>query len=388
MDALDTLLLHAAKVELPANRPVVMPIYQAAGWTFDDLDQVDAIYSGQQSGSIYGRNGTPNQRALEGLLAQIHGGDAGLLGASGMSILQAVFLALLGQGSRVVASQDLYGSTLNLLNDLARFGVQTQTVDLANPDQVGQALVGAQLLVAETISNPRLRVPDLARLAGQAQQAGAFLIVDNTFASPYHCRPLELGVDLVMESVTKFINGHSDVMLGGLVGKKDLVDRVRSVAVRGGLVSNPLESWLGLRGAETLAVRMARASSNALLLAQLLQSHPAVRQVHYPGLPQHPDHVTAQSVLQKGWGAMLSFELDPDRSLINRLLRNLRHIRMVLSLGGATTTLSHPATSSHRFLSPAERQQLGLHDGFLRMSVGIEDPNDLQTDLDHALAQI
>lgn len=387
MDALDTLLLHAAQVTMPTNRPVVLPIYQAAGWSFDDLDQVDAIYSGQQAGSIYGRNGTPNQRALEGLLAQIHAGEAGLLGASGMSILQAVFLALLAQGSKVVASQDLYGSTLNLLQDLARFGVQTQTVDLADEAAVEQALAGAQLLVAETISNPRLRVPDLARLARQAHQAGAIVVIDNTFASPYHCRPLELGIDLVMESVTKFINGHSDVMLGGLVGSRALVDRVRSVAVRGGLVSNPLESWLGLRGAETLAVRMERASRTALQLAQFLQQHPAVQQVHYPGLSSHPDHATAQRVLHRGWGAMLSFELQPDRQAVNHLLRGLRHIRMVLSLGGATTTLSHPATSSHRFLTPAERQQLGLHDGFLRMSVGIEDAADLQADLERGLAQ-
>ncbi|GIW24681.1 PLP-dependent aspartate aminotransferase family protein [Meiothermus sp.] len=388
MDALSTLVVHGAQAESPTNAPVSMPIYQSASWTFADLEEVDAVYSGKKPGAIYGRNGTPNQRALENLFARLHQAEAALACASGMSALSAAFLGLLGQGSKVVASQDLYGSTLGVLRDLERFGLELLTLDMTDLDQIQTALQGARMLVLETSSNPRLRIPDLPRLCALAHQAGALVLVDNTFASPYHCQPLTLGADLVMESLTKFVNGHSDVMLGALAGRRDLIEPIRSVAVRMGLVSNPHECWLGVRGAETLELRMQRASSNAAELARFLQDHPRVQRVHYPGLYSHPDHPTAQRILKNGFGAMLSFELEPSRAAVNTLLHNLEHIKLALSLGGVNTTLSHPATSSHRFLSAEERERLGLHDGFLRMSVGIENLADLQADLDRALSHL
>ncbi|MCL6527084.1 MAG: aminotransferase class I/II-fold pyridoxal phosphate-dependent enzyme [Thermaceae bacterium] len=388
MDSLSTLAVHIAGVEAPLNLPVSQPIYQSASWTFRDLDEVDAVYEGRQAGAIYGRNGTPNHRALEALFAGLHRAEAAVACASGMSALSAVFLGLLKAGDTVVASRDLYGSTLNVLHDLERFGVSTRTVEIDNPAQIEQALVGARLLVLETSSNPRLRVPDLERLSDLAHRQGVLVLVDNTFASPYHCRPLELGVDLVMESLTKFVNGHSDVMMGGVAGPQQRLEPIRAVATRMGLVSNPQECWLALRGAETLELRMQRAAANALELARFLEAHPKVQQVHYPGLPSHPDHATAQKVLQNGAGAMLSFELEPSRTAVNTLLHGLRYIRMALSLGGTCTTLSHPATSSHRFLSPGERDALGLHPGFLRMSVGIENLSDLRQDLEQALARL
>lgn len=388
MESLSTLVVHGATAETPANQPVSLPIYQSASWTFSDLDEVDAVYAGDKPGAIYGRNGTPNHRALENLFAKLHHTEAAVACASGMSALSAAFLGLLGQGSKVVASQDLYGSTLNVLHDLGRFGVEVVTLEITNLERMQTALQGARMLVLETSSNPRLRIPNLPRLCAMARQAGALVLVDNTFASPYHCRPLQHGADIVMESLTKFISGHSDVMIGALAGRHDLIEPIRSVAVRMGLVSNPHECWLSVRGAETLELRMQRASSNAESLAQFLQAHPRVRKVHYPGLPSHPDHQTAQRVLQNGFAAMLSFELEPSRQVVNTLLHNLRHIKLALSLGGVNTTLSHPATSSHRFLSPGEREQLGLHDGFVRMSVGIENLEDLKSDLEQALSHL
>lgn len=388
MDDLATLAVHGAKAEKPQNEPVSSPIYQSAAWTFRDLDEVDAVYEGREAGAIYGRNGTPNHRALEALFAALHRAESAVACASGMSALSATFLGLLGSGDKMVASQDLYGSTLNVLRDLGRFGVQTVTVDIGDVAGVERALEGAKLLMLETASNPRLRVPDLPKLSALAHQAGAMVVVDNTFASPYHCRALEHGVDLVMESLTKFINGHSDVMLGAVAGKKDLIEKIRAVAVRMGLVSNPYECWLAVRGAETLELRMERASRSALELAQFLERHPKVRRVHYPGLPSHADHETARKVLRNGFAAMLSFELEPSRTSVNALLHHLRYIKLALSLGGANTTLSHPATSSHRFLSPQEREALGLHDGFLRMSVGIERLEDLRADLMQALEAV
>mgnify|MGYP001770866977 FL=1 len=385
MDSLATLAVHGAKAEKPQNEPVSPPIYQSASWTFCDLDEVDAVYEGREAGAIYGRNGTPNHRALEALFAALHRTPSAVACASGMSALSATFLGLLGSGDKVVASQDLYGSTLNVLRDLGRFGVTTVTVDIGDLEGMERELAGAKLLVLETSSNPRLRVPDLPRLSELAHRAGAMVVVDNTFASPYHCCPSEHGVDLVMESLTKFINGHSDVMLGAVAGGPEPIEKIRQVAVRMGLVSNPHECWLAARGAETLAVRMERASANALELARFLESHPKVRRVHYPGLPSHPDHPTARKVLRNGFAAMLSFELEPSRQAVNTLLHHLRYIKMALSLGGANTTLSHPATSSHRFLSTQEREALGLHDGFLRMSVGIEGLEDLKADLARGL---
>lgn len=388
MESLSTLVVHGATAETPANQPVSLPIYQSASWTFSDLDEVDAVYAGDKPGAIYGRNGTPNHRALENLFAKLHHTEAAVACASGMSALSAAFLGLLGQGSKVVASQDLYGSTLNVVHDLGRFGVEVVTLEITDFERMQTALQGARMLVLETSSNPRLRIPNLPRLCAMARQAGALVLVDNTFASPYHCRPLQHGADIVMESLTKFISGHSDVMIGALAGRRELIEPIRSVAVRMGLVSNPHECWLSVRGAETLELRMQRASSNAASLAQFLQAHPRVRKVHYPGLPSHPDHQTAQGVLQNGFAAMLSFELEPSRQVVNTLLHNLRHIKLALSLGGVNTTLSHPATSSHRFLSPGEREQLGLHDGFVRMSVGIENLEDLKSDLEQALSHL
>ncbi|MER3478970.1 MAG: PLP-dependent transferase [Meiothermus sp.] len=385
MDSLSTLAVHAAQAEKPSNEPISQPIYQSASWTFRDLDEVDAVYEGRQTGAIYGRNGTPNHRALEALFTALHGAEAAVACTSGMSALSATFLALLGAGDKVVASRELYGSTLNVLRDMSRFGVHTVTVEIDDFAALERGLEGAKLLMLETSSNPRLRVPDLEGLSALAHRHGAAVVVDNTFASPYHCRPLEFGVDLVMESLTKFINGHSDVMMGGVAGRRELLEPVRAVAVRMGLVSNPNECWLAVRGAETFELRMARASANALELAQFLEAHPKVRKVHYPGLPSHPDYPVAQKALRNGSAAMLSFELEPSRAAVNTLLHSLKYIRMALSLGGTSTTLSHPATSSHRFLSLSERDALGLHDGFLRMSVGIENLEDLRQDLQGAL---
>jgi len=388
MDSLSTLVVHSAKADKPVNDPVSLPIYQSASWTFRDLDEVDAVYSGQSAGAIYGRNGTPNHRALESLYAALYQAEAAIACASGMSALSAAFLALLKSGDKVVASQDLYGSTLSLLRDLGRFGVQVVTVEISDFVSMERELRGARLLMVETSSNPRLRVPDLRKLSDLAHQAGALVVVDNTFASPYHCCPFEHGIDMVMDSLTKFISGHSDLMLGALAARGDLIEAIRAVAVRMGLVSNSHECWLSVRGAETLEVRMQRASGNALEIAKFLQDHPKVAKVHYPALPSHPDYEIARKVLRNGFAAMLSFELEPSRKVVNTLLHTLQHIKMALSLGGVNTTLSHPATSSHRFLSPAERGALGLHDGFLRMSVGIENIGDLKTDLAQALEAV
>jgi cystathionine beta-lyase/cystathionine gamma-synthase len=367
----------------PPNTPLAPPLYPSAAWSFKDLDEVDQAYQEGPPWVIYGRNGTPNTRALEALFAQAHQAPEALLCASGMAAFSAVFLGLLAPGDRVVASLDLYGSTVNLLEDLARWGLEGRFVDLDRLRE--EDLAGARLLIVESLSNPRLRIPELPELVAWAHRQGALVLVDNTFATSYHLQPLRYGADLVLESLTKFFNGHSDVTLGALAGSSELIGRLRGWAVRSGLVGNPWEAWLAQRGAETLRPRMAQASATAARLAAFLAEHPEVQRVHYPGLPSYPDHLRAQRLLQGGFGAMLSFELEPSRPRVQRFLRRLRQIRLVLSLGGASTTLSHPLTSSHRFLSPQAQKALGLHMGFLRLSVGLEPLEELQDDLSRAL---
>lgn len=373
-----------ARAQMPHNSPVVLPIYASAGWVFRTLDEVDAIYEGRSPGTVYGGSGVPNHEAFEALVASLHRSEAALATAAGMSAFAVALLHLASSKARILAAHDLYGNTTKLLRDLERFGVVSDLVDVADLKAVASALrVKTTLVIAESISNPRIRVADLASLARSAHDAGALLVVDNSLASPYHCRPLELGADLVIESATKFLGGHYDIVLGCVAGARSLIDPMRALASRTGLVASVFETWLGVRSIATLDVRMVRSSQSALAIAKRLADHPKVRAVHYPGLAKEP-HL--DTTLHNGFGSMLSFEIAPERAAVNRLLGALRDIRLVLSFGGAQTTLSHPATSSHRSLSAQERGALGIHDGFLRLSVGLEDQKDTIEDLERGLA--
>ena len=382
-------VLSAAQAQPPSNAPAVLPIYQSAGWVFKNLDQVDAIYEGRAAGAIYGGSGVPNHEALEALICSLHAAGATVVTTAGMSAFTLVLLHLLGSDSRIVAARDLYGNTTRILEDLRKFGVRTEYVDAGDAAAVSAALsTPAQLLIVETISNPRVRVADLSALAAAAHARGALLLVDNSLASPYHCRPLEAGADLVIESITKFLGGHHDLVLGCVAGSRELVEPMRLLASRLGIVSAVLESWLAVRSIATLDVRLARSSANALRVARWLASHPKVAATHYPGLETDPSHAIAKKTLVEGFGSVVSFEIQPDRAAVDRLLAALEDIKLVLSFAGVATTLSHPATSSHRSLTPQARREIGIHDGFLRLSVGIEDAGDTTADLERGLAAV
>jgi cystathionine gamma-synthase len=369
--------------------PAVLPIYQSGGWIFRSLDEVDAVYEGRAPGTIYGGSGVPNHHELEARLCELHGTSGAIVTASGMAAFSAVLCGLARTGTRIVAAADLYGNTSRLLGDLAKFGVKTETVDASDLDGVARTMAGgADLLVVETISNPRLVVADLRALSAVAHDRGALLVVDNTLASPYHCRPAQLGADLVIESITKFLGGHHDIVLGCVTGRRELVEPLRLPATRMGLISAVLETWLATRSLATLEVRLARSSGTASTVAQWLARHPKVKAVHYPGLPDDPSHAVASQILGDGFGSVVSFEVAPQRAGVERLLAALKHIPLVLSFGGVTTTLAHPATSSHRSLEPAQRIALGIHDGFLRLSVGLERPEEIVADLERGLAAI
>jgi cystathionine beta-lyase/cystathionine gamma-synthase len=371
----------------PASRtaPLAPPLYLSAVYRVEGLDQIDALYEGREAGFIYARDGHPNASALAAKVAALEGAEAALVCASGMGAEASVFLAALAQGDHVALADGLYGRSSALVRrELARFGVEHTLFDATRPETLRHALTPeTRLVFAETLSNPLVRLADVSGLAEVARTAGALLVIDHTFA-PLLCRPLELGADAVVHSATKLIGGHSDLTLGLLAGSRAMVGRASEVASTFGLSGNPFESWLAMRGMATLALRSSRACASALTLAERLSGHDKVAAVHYPGLPGHPDHALAVRVLRGGFGAIVTIDL-ATRERADAFIRALEHIPFAPSLGDVATTLSHPATTSHRGLSPEQRAALGITPGLVRLSIGLEDPDDLWGELDRAL---
>jgi cystathionine beta-lyase/cystathionine gamma-synthase len=360
---------------LGSSHPLVPPLYQSSVYTLPDLDALDRVMNGEEQGFIYARDAHPNGKHLAARLAALEGATWALVGASGMASISTIVLALVQQGQRIVASNRLYGRTVQLFDqELGRFGVQTTVVDCNDLAAVRTALqTPARLLFVETMSNPLLRVVDIPALAELAHQHDCQLIVDNTFATPVLTRPLALGADVVMESLTKMIGGHSDVTLGLIAGGGDLLPQVTATSSIWGFSANPFDCWLADRGLATLPLRMRAACANAAALADWLARQPGVTQVVYPGRPDHADHALAQRVLQGGFGNMLCFELAGGRDAVNRFIHQAPGIPFSPSLGNTTTTLSHPWTTSHRYTSPALKRRQGITEGFVRVSVGVED---------------
>jgi cystathionine beta-lyase/cystathionine gamma-synthase len=363
--------------------PLVPPLYQSSVYSLPDLDALDRIMDARTPGFIYARDGHPNARQLADQLAALEGATWSLVCGSGMAAISAVVLATVSQGERIVASNRLYGRTTQLLmEELPRFGVKTTLVDTNDLAAVRAALQEpARMLFVETMSNPLLRVVDLEALAELADERDCQLVVDNTFATPALCRPLDWGADFVMESLTKMIGGHSDVTLGVLCARNDrLPETTRTMSIFG-LASNPFDCWLAQRGLATLALRMKAAAANAAALADWLAGQPGVSRVVYPGRSDHPDHELAERVLAGVYGNMLCFELEDGREAVNRFMRLARGVPFSPSLGHTTTTCSHPATTSHRYASPAEKRRQGISDGLIRLSVGVEELKDIRTEM-------
>jgi cystathionine beta-lyase/cystathionine gamma-synthase len=368
-----------------ATAPLAPPLHLSAVYRIAGLDQIDALYQGREPGFIYARDGHPNAAQLAAKIAALEGAEAGLVCASGMAAEAAVFLAGVGQGDAIAISEGLYGRSAALAaEELARFGVAHCLFDATRPETLRASLLPTTRLVfAETLSNPLVRLADIEGLAEVAHQAGAVLVIDHTFA-PLLCRPIALGADAVTHSLTKLIGGHSDLTLGLLAGTKALIERATALASTFGLTGNPFESWLALRGVATLAIRSERACATALTLAERLAGDPRVRAVHYPGLPGHPDHARARRLLSGGFGTVLTIDLG-GRPEADAFIRTLRHIVFAPSLGDVATTLSHPATTSHRNQSAEQWARQGITPGLVRLSIGLEDAEDLWDDLSQAL---
>ena len=369
--------------------PLAGPLYQSAVYTIPDLDALDRIYNAEDPGFIYARDAHPNALALAGLLAKEEAADWCVINSSGMASISAIVLATLVQGQRIVASNRLYGRTVQLFGpELKRYGITTDFVDACDLKQVKKSLAaGARMLFVETVSNPLLRVVDLEALANLAHEHDALFVVDNTFATPVLCRPLDFGADLVMESLTKMIAGHSDVTLGIVAGVDDeLFARLKQTSTIWGFSANPFDCWLAERGLETMTLRTNAACSNALLLADWLAEQPGVKHVIYPGRPDHPDHVLAGEVMSGQFGHMLCFELEGGREAVNALIQKAPGIPFSPSLGHTRTTLSYPDGTSHRYTPATEKIKQGITPGLIRLSVGIEDLQQIQGEIAKGLS--
>lgn len=371
-----------------ASAPVAPPLYQTSSFAVEDMEDMDRMLLEGASGHVYSRLSNPTVATLEAAVAELEGAEAGLAFTSGMAAIHAALCGLLSAGDHVVAPRSVYGGTWVLLTEvLARFGVETTFVDNRDLDAWRAALrPNTRVVWAETIANPTLEVADLAALAALAHEGGALLVVDATFTTPYLCQPLALGADVAVHSASKYLGGHGD-LLGGLILTSDaLMRRIRPSAVEVGGIMAPFVAWLILRGLKTLGLRMERHTASALQVARALAEHPRVRRVLYPGLPGHPDHALAQRVLRRGFGGMVSIEVDGDLVAAKAVMNRLQLFLRAGSLGDAHSLALLPAATSHRKLSPAARAAAGISDGLIRLSVGLEDAEDLVQDLLQALS--
>ena len=390
-----TRAVHAGERVPPADfRPVTTPIWNTVGYLYESMDDLDAVFDRKKPGQVYLRYSNPTVEAFENAVANLENAEAAQAYGSGMAAIHA---ALLGAGARagtsIVAALDVYGATFTLLNNLfPGLGVTVCMANVTDHDEVAHALkeTGATILFVESISNPLLKVADVPILAKLAHNQNASLLVDNTFASPYLLNPIEHGADYVIHSATKYLAGHGDVLAGvvatSTVNKNKLFELNKLI----GSVLGPFEAWLALRGLKTLPLRVKQQCDNALKVAEWLRSHPRIKNVHYPGLPGHPQHELAKKLYKgAGFGGVLSFEIDgADKDKVFRFMEALSICLPATTLGDIYSLVLHPMTSSHRSLTAEERARVGIPDGLVRLSTGIESVDDILADLESALKKV
>ncbi|MEO6212756.1 MAG: cystathionine gamma-synthase [Vicinamibacterales bacterium] len=372
-----TICIHAGQEPDPSTGAIITPIFQTSTYVQDEL--------GKHKGYEYARTQNPTRAALEQNLAAIEGGKAAYAFASGMAAIGAI-TSMLKSGDHVVVTDNTYGGTFRLFDKvLTRYQLTFSYVDTSRPEEIERAMrPETKMLFVETPTNPVLRLTDIAEAAAIAHARDVRLVVDNTFASPSVQRPIEFGADLVVHSTTKYLNGHSDSIGGVVIATRDEdVEWLQFIQNAAGAILSPFDSWLVLRGTKTLAVRMAQHNRNGQLLAELLEGHPKVRQVIYPGLPSHPQHELARRQM-RGFGGMVSFDVGTFEEA-RRVCNSVKLMALAESLGGVETLISHPASMTHASVPPERRLAIGLPDSLVRISAGIEDPEDLMDDLRQAL---
>lgn len=386
----NTLCVHGSGGLDPQTGALSVPIYQSSTFAFHNAEEGADIFAGRREGYFYTRLGNPTEAALEREMAFLERGEAALATGSGMAAAATTVFTLCGAGDNLIAARTLYGGTHKLFREqLPRLGIEVREVDANDPKSVAAAVDGrTKLFFVETPANPTLDIVDLRLAAAEAKRHGVMLAVDNTFATPYYQRPLELGADIVIHSATKYIGGHGDTVAGVIVGPQAFVHRARFEVLRDlGAIISPFNAWLLLRGLKTLPVRMERHSENALQIAQFLSFHPKVGRLWYPGLRTHPQHEIAVRQMD-GFGGMIAFELRGGYAAGVALLDHVRLLTLAVSLGDCDTLIEHPASMTHSTYSQEEREALGISEGLVRLSVGIEGVDDLIADLDQALATV
>jgi len=374
----ETLSIHGGKRPDPATGALVTPIYQTSTFVFEDI--------GKTKGYDYSRSGNPTRKALEDNIALLEGGKSGAAFATGMAA-ETTVIHLLRHGDHVVCGDDIYGGTYRLFDSVMReFGLEFTFVRMDRRSNIEQAIrPNTRMIWLETPSNPLLNIVDMEMAVDVARRGRILTVADNTFATPYLLRPLEFGVDVVVHSTTKYLNGHCDVVGGAVVtASKEIGDKVQFLLNAMGTGEAPFDAWLVLRGIKTLAPRMRVHVENALRIAEYLNTHTKVKKVYYPGLPKHPGHDIAKRQM-KGFGGMVSFELKGGVAAVHALLRNLHLFALAESLGGVESLVEHPATMSHASMPAEARKKAGINDDLVRASIGLENVEDLIEDLESAL---
>jgi cystathionine beta-lyase/cystathionine gamma-synthase len=380
------ILYRGAKIKGRTDNPETQPIYLTTAFNVEDLDDLTALY--EVKGYAYNRSKNPNRNALAELMTYLENGEESIIFSSGMGAISTTMLALLKTGDHFISDRTLYGETIELFqNTLPRYGIDVSFVDFTDVDAIRQAIKpNTRLLYTETVSNPMITVVDIEAVAAVAHAIDAVLVVDNTFTTSRVIKPLEMGADISINSLTKFANGHSDAVAGALTASKAIVEKIYELQVLLGCTLDGFTAWLVQRGLRTMDLRVQKQLDNADKLAKALDAHPNVLKVHHPSLEHHPQHGLAKRIFTHGYCGMLSFEMPDEREKINAFMRALNTAHYAMTLGGYRTTLSHPVSSSHKSIPEGERQKMGITYGLMRVSVGIEDPDDLIADFGNALA--
>ncbi len=382
-------LIHGGGYEDPLGSATV-PIYQTSTFAFKNADHGAACFSGEEAGYIYTRIGNPTIGALENLVAELENGYGGIAVGSGMAAVNTIYFGLLNQGDHMVSSAAVYGpSRVVMEQHYSRFGVESTYVNTADTEAILKALKpNTRMIFIETPANPTMEITDLKACAKIARENNLYLVVDNTFCSPYLQKPLDLGADIVFHSMTKFLNGHADIVAGIVIAKEEgLYKKLRSTMTNLGCNMDPHQAYMVIRGLKTLGIRIERAQQNAMKIADYLEKHPKIEWIKYPGLKSHPQYELARSQMS-GPGSMLSFELKGGLEAGKRLMDNVKVALLAVSLGGVESLIQHPASMTHSKVSAEAKLKAGITNGLVRYAVGIEDVEDLISDLDQALAMV